>query len=79
MIKNIRRKGKMLTAIYFIVSICVFFKLMKVLVKATWGLTKCVVGLIFWPIVIIIAMMGLIWIALPFLLIIGIMSMAVAG
>ena len=42
----------MLTAIYCIVSIWVFFKLMKVLVKATWGLTKCVIGLIFWPIVI---------------------------
>ena len=27
----------MLTAIYCIVSIWVFFKLMKVLVKATWG------------------------------------------
>ncbi|MCR5237303.1 MAG: hypothetical protein K6E34_08915 [Lachnospiraceae bacterium] len=68
----------MLTAIYCIVSIWVFFKLMKVLVKATWGLTKCVIGLIFWPIVIIMALLGLIWIALPILLIIGIMSMAVA-
>jgi hypothetical protein len=68
----------MLTAIYCIVSILVFFKLMKVLVKATWGLTKCVIGLIFWPIVIVAALMGLIWIALPILLIVGIMSMAVA-
>ncbi len=68
----------MLTAIYCIVSIWVFFKLMKVLVKATWGLTKCAIGLIFWPIVIIMALLGLIWIALPILLIIGIMSMAVA-
>ena len=68
----------MLTAIYCIVSIWVFFKLMKVLVKATWGLTKCVIGLIFWPIVIILALLGLTWIALPILLIIGIMSMPVA-
>lgn len=68
----------MLTAIYFIVSILVFFKLMKILVRATWGMTKCVIGLIFWPIVIIMALMGLIWIALPILLIIGIMSLAVA-
>ncbi len=77
-IKTGREKDKMLTAIYCIVSIWVFFKLMKVLVKATWGLTKCVIGLIFWPIVIIMALLGLIWIALPILLIIGIMSMAVA-
>lgn len=67
----------MLTAIYCIVSIWVFLKLMKVLVKATWGLTKCVIGLIFWPIVIVAALMGLIWIALPILLIVGIMSMVV--
>lgn len=67
----------MLTAIYCIVSIWVFFKLMKVLVKATWGLTKCLIGLIFWPIVIVAALMGLIWIALPILLIVGIMSMVV--
>ena len=67
----------MLTAIYCIVSIWVFFKLMKVLVKATWGLTKCVIGLIFWPIVIAAGLLGLIWIALPILLIVGIMSIAV--
>lgn len=67
----------MLTAIYCIVSIWVFFKLMKIVVKATWGLTKCVIGLIFWPIVIAAALLGLIWIALPILLIVGIMSMAV--
>ncbi len=67
----------MLTAIYGIVSLWVFFKLMKVLFKATWGLTKCVIGLIFWPIVIAAALLGLIWIALPVLLIIGIMSLAI--
>ena len=67
----------MLTAIYCIVSIWVFFKLMKVLLKATWGLTKCVIGFIFWPIVIGMALLGLIWVALPILIIVGIMSMAV--
>ncbi len=62
----------MLTAIYCIVSIWVFFKLMGVLVDATWGLTKCIIGLIFWPIVIIAALLGLIWIVLPILIIAGI-------
>lgn len=61
----------MLTAIYCIVSIWVFFKLMGVLFKATWGLTKCIIGLIFWPIVIGAALLGLISIALPILIIVG--------
>ena len=61
----------MLTAIYCIVSIWVFFKLMGVLLKATWGLTKCIIGLIFWPIVIGAALLGLISIALPILIIVG--------
>ena len=61
----------MLTSIYCIVSIWVFFKLMGVLLKATWGLTKCIIGLIFWPIVIGAALLGLISIALPILIIVG--------
>ena len=67
----------MLTAIYCIVSIWVFFKLMGLMFKATWGLTKCIIGLIFWPIVIAAALIGLIWIALPILLIVGILTSVV--
>ena len=68
----------MLTIIYSIVSIWVFFKLMGLMFKATWGVTKCIIGLIFWPVVIIAALAGIIWIALPILLIAGIISMAAA-
>lgn len=64
----------MLTAIYCIVSIWVFFKLMGVLLKATWGVTKCIIGLIFWPIVIGAAILGLISIALPILIIVGLVT-----
>lgn len=64
----------MLAAIYCIVSIWVFYKLMGVLLKATWGLTKCIIGLIFWPIVIAAALLGLIWLALPVLIIAGIVA-----
>ena len=67
----------MLTAIYCIISIWVFFKLMGVLLKATWGLTKCVIGLIFWPIVIGAALLGFISIALPILVIAGIAASVV--
>lgn len=68
----------MLTAVYCIVSIWVFFKLMGVLLKATWGLTKCIIGLIFWPIVIGVALIGLVWIALPILIVVGIVTTVVA-
>ena len=68
----------MLTAIYCIVSIWVFFKLMGVVLKATWGLTKCIIGLIFWPIVIGAALLGLVTIALPILLIVGIVTTVAA-
>ncbi len=67
----------MLTAIYCIVSLWVFFKLMGLVFKATWGLTKCVIGLIFWPIVIVAALLGLISIALPILIIVGIVTTVV--
>ena len=68
----------MLTAIYCIVSIWVFFKLMGVLLEATWGLTKCIIGLIFWPIVIGVALLGLVTIALPILIIVGIVTTVAA-
>lgn len=68
----------MLMAIYSIVSIWVFLKLMKVLLKATWGLTKSFVGLIFWLIVIGASMVGLIWVVLPILIIVGIVATVAA-
>ena len=68
----------MLMAIYSVVSIWVFFKLMKVLLKATWGLTKSVVGLIFWLMVIGASMVGLIWVVLPILIIVGIVATVAA-
>ncbi len=64
----------MFSIIYGIISIWVFFKLMGFMFKATWGLAKCIVGLIFWPIVIMAALLGLIWIALPILIIVGLFT-----
>ena len=69
----------MLSIIYGIVSIWVFFKLMGFMCKATWGLGKCIIGLIFWPIVIVAAFIGLIWIALPILIIVGIATSVVTA
>ena len=62
----------MFALIYGMISIWVFFKLMGFMFRATWGLTKVVIGLIFWPIIIVAALLGLIWIALPILIIVGI-------
>ncbi|MCR5773960.1 MAG: hypothetical protein K6G42_02625 [Lachnospiraceae bacterium] len=69
----------MLEAIYTIISIIVFFKLMKFMIKATWGLAKFVVAIIFWPIVIIAAICGLIWLVLPILIIVGLISAIAAA
>lgn len=64
----------MLLAIYCIVSIWAFFKLMGVLLKATWGLTKCIIGLVFWSVVIGLALLGLIWLAFPVIILVGLVS-----
>ena len=69
----------MLSIIYGIVSIWVFFKLMGFMFKATWGLAKCIIGIIFWPVVIVAALLGLIWIALPILIIVGILTSVVTA
>ena len=45
----------MLELIYGIISIIVFFKLMGFMFRATWGLAKIIVAIIFWPIVILAA------------------------
>ena len=66
----------MLELIYGIISIIVFFKLMGFMFRATWGLAKIIVAIIFWPIVILAALLGIIWLVLPILLIIGIISSA---
>ena len=64
----------MLTAIYLIVSLIVFFKLIGFLLRVTWGAAKLIVGLIFWPVIILAAVFGIIWLALPILILIGILT-----
>lgn len=67
----------MLTVIFVILSIWIFWKLAKISIKATWGLTKILVTFLFLPILLIgLLICGLIYIALPILLIIGLVSWA---
>ena len=68
----------MFTLLFFVLSAIGIFKLMCVIGKATWGLTKCIIGIIVWPIVIVTAMMGILWLTIP-LLIIGFLLLLVVN
>lgn len=63
----------MITAIFVILMIAVFGKILKVALKASWALVKVVLGLGILPIaLIVLAIVGLVKFALPILIIIGI-------
>ncbi len=62
----------MLTLIFTILMFVVFGKLLIFAIKASWGITKFVVSVILLPLALIgLVIGGLITIALPLLLIIG--------
>lgn len=63
----------MLSLIFVILMLCVLGKLLKLSVKAAWGITKVLLTLVFLPIVLVAMVIGgLIYIAVPILVIIGI-------
>lgn len=63
----------MLSLTLVILMLCVLGKLLKLSVKAAWGITKVLLTLVFLPIVLVaIVIGGLIYIAVPILVIIGI-------
>ncbi len=65
----------MFTAICFILFVMVFFKLLGVALKVGWGIFKIVIGLVFFPaIVIALILGGLAFAALPIILIGGIIG-----
>lgn len=66
----------MLTALFVIMMLLVFGKLLTVSFKMTWGLVKIISCLVFLPIVLIaIAASGLLTIAIPVLAVIGIIAL----
>lgn len=70
----------MLTALCFVLLIMVFFKLLGVAFKVGWGIFKIALFLIFFPVIasgLIIG--GLLFIALPVILIAGIAGIATAA
>ena len=71
--KEVRR---MLTILFLILFLPIIGKLIKFAWKATWGLTKMVLALVFLPLILVaMVICGLVTIALPVLLIIGIALM----
>lgn len=71
----------MLTIAFVILFFLIFGRLLTFALKATWGLTKLVLALILLPVVLVVMVLGgLLILALPILLIVGgiILAMTVA-
>lgn len=65
----------MLTLIFTILMICVFGKLFLFSLKAAWGIAKILLTLVFLPFTLIfMALSGLITLALPILIVVGVIS-----
>ena len=69
----------MWTLLFIFLMFGVFGKLIGLAFRATWGITKIFFRLIFLPVVLIgLVMAGLMYIALPLLVIIGIVVLVLA-
>lgn len=67
----------MLTIIFAILMIAIFGRILAWGIKAAWGLTKIILLVVCFPLVLIVfALSGLIFLALPILLIVGIVVLA---
>lgn len=68
----------MLTILFWILMLMIFGKILKFAIKATWGISKIIVFVILLPIVLIaLVLQGLVALALPILVIIGVISLIV--
>lgn len=66
----------MFTLIFMILLFSVFGKLLSLSVKAAWGITKVLFTLVLLPIILIALVIGgLIYIAFPVLIIVGIVAL----
>ena len=66
----------MLELLFAVLMITIFGKLFIFGVKATWGITKILVTVVFLPLILIgLVVGGLISLALPILLVVGVISM----
>ncbi len=68
----------MLSFIFVVLMLLVFGKLISFAFRAAWGLTKIVLFLILLPVILVLMFFGgLVFLALPILIIVGIISMFV--
>ena len=66
----------MLTLLFIILMLVVFGKLIGLAIKATWGITQIVFGVILLPLILIgLVVGGLIYVALPVLVVIGVITL----
>jgi len=66
----------MLTFIFFILMLAVFGKILKFAIRATWGISKIVFSVVFLPLFLIgLVLKGLLTLALPILVVIGIVAL----
>lgn len=66
----------MLNFLFTILMIMIFGKILLFALRATWGITKILFSVVFLPFVLVfLVLQGLIFIALPVLVIIGLISL----
>ena len=66
----------MLELLFTILMFVVFIRVMIIAVKTTWSLAKIVIGIIILPITLIVLLLGgMIYLAFPILVVIGLMSL----
>lgn len=66
----------MLELIFFILAVMIFGKIFLFAIKAAWSISKIIVSIVLMPLFLIgLVLTGLLWLAMPILLIIGIVSM----
>ena len=66
----------MLTMLFFVLMIWVFWKLVKLSVKAAWGISKILFTLVLLPIILVVLVIaGFIYIAIPILAIVGVIAL----
>ena len=66
----------MMTIIFFLFFFMIFGKLLSFAFKATWSIMKVAFFIMFLPIILVgMAIGGLIYIALPILLVVGLVSL----
>lgn len=69
----------MITILFWVLMIAVFGRLLGLAIRMAWGLTKMICFFLFLPLILIVLVfVGLIYLAIPLLLIIGIVSLVKA-